>query len=67
MRKAAWQVPPIFELIRKRGRIADDEMYGTFNMGLGMILVVDPGDVPTGSQVVGEVVRRSAPDRVVIR
>ena len=58
---------PIFELIRKRGRIADDEMYGTFNMGLGMILVVDPGDVPTGSQVVGEVVRRSAPDRVVIR
>ena len=30
-------------------------------------IVVDPGDVPTGSRVVGEVVRRSAPDRVVIR
>ena len=63
----AWNVQPIFELIRKRGRIADDEMYGTFNMGLGMILVVDPDAVPAGSQVVGEVVRHSGPDRVVIR
>ncbi|HXN79084.1 MAG TPA: phosphoribosylformylglycinamidine cyclo-ligase [Candidatus Dormibacteraeota bacterium] len=64
--RKAWTVPPIFELIRKRGRVADDEMYGTFNMGLGMIVVVDPSDVPTGSQVVGEVVRQSGPDRVVI-
>ena len=66
LNKGAWQVPPIFELIRKRGRIADDEMYGTFNMGLGMILVVDPADVPSGAAVVGEVVRHSGPDRVVI-
>jgi len=65
--RKAWKVPPIFELLRKRGRIADDEMYGTFNMGLGMILVVDPADVPAGAQVVGEVVRHSGPDRVVIR
>jgi phosphoribosylformylglycinamidine cyclo-ligase len=65
--RKAWKVPPIFELIRKRGHIADDEMYGTFNMGLGMIVVVDPGDVPSGAAVVGEVVRHSGPDRVVIR
>jgi phosphoribosylformylglycinamidine cyclo-ligase len=62
----AWEVPPIFELIRKRGRIADGEMYGTFNMGLGMILVVDRSDVPSGAMVVGEVVRHAGPDRVVI-
>jgi len=61
-----WTVPAIFELIRKRGRIADDEMYGTFNMGLGMIVIVDPGDVPPGAVVAGEVVRRSGPDRVVV-
>jgi phosphoribosylformylglycinamidine cyclo-ligase len=67
LNRAAWEVPPIFEVIRKRGRVADDEMYGTFNMGLGMILVVDPGDVPAGALVVGEVVRQSGPDRVVIR
>jgi phosphoribosylformylglycinamidine cyclo-ligase len=62
----AWEVPPIFELIRTWGRIADDEMNGTFNMGLGMIVVVDPADVPPGAEVVGEVVRHSGPDRVVI-
>jgi len=67
LNKAAWQVPPIFELIRKRGRIADDEMYGTFNMGLGMILVVGRDHVPAGAMVVGEVVRQLGPDRVRIR
>jgi phosphoribosylformylglycinamidine cyclo-ligase len=65
--RKTWKVPPVFELVRKRGKIADDEMYGTFNMGLGMILVVDPGDAPAGAMVVGEVVRQSGPDRVVVR
>jgi phosphoribosylformylglycinamidine cyclo-ligase len=65
--RKGWSVAPIFELIRKRGRIADDEMYGTFNMGLGMILVLDPADLPAGAMVVGEVVRQAGPDRVVIR
>src|SRR5579872_3125358 len=62
--RGSWDAPRIFDLIRKRGRIADDEMYGTFNMGLGMILAVDPKDVPKGAMVVGEVVRPSGPDRV---
>jgi phosphoribosylaminoimidazole (AIR) synthetase len=42
-------------------------MYGTFNMGLGMILVADPRDVDPGSLVVGEVVQQKGPERVVIR
>ncbi|HSS60438.1 MAG TPA: phosphoribosylformylglycinamidine cyclo-ligase [Candidatus Limnocylindrales bacterium] len=62
----AWEVPLIFEKIRKRGRVSDDEMWGTFNMGLGMILVVDPKDAPKGAPVVGEVVRQRGPDRVAI-
>jgi phosphoribosylformylglycinamidine cyclo-ligase len=65
--RKAWNVQPIFELISKRGRVADDEMYGTFNMGLGMILVMDADEVPPGATVVGEVVPHSGPDRVVIR
>ena len=64
--RRSWEAPPIFDLIRKRGRVASDEMYGTFNMGLGMILVVDPKDVPAGALVVGEVVRKTGPDRVAI-
>ncbi|HEY1456390.1 MAG TPA: phosphoribosylformylglycinamidine cyclo-ligase [Candidatus Dormibacteraeota bacterium] len=64
--RRSWEAPRIFDLIRKRGRIADDEMNGTFNMGLGMILVVDPDDAPPAASVVGEVIRHSGPDRVVI-
>jgi phosphoribosylaminoimidazole (AIR) synthetase len=41
-------------------------MLGTFNMGLGMILVVDAKDVPPGTDVVGQVVRHTGPDRVVV-
>ena len=67
LNRAAWEVPRIFDVIRKRGRVADDEMFGTFNMGLGMILVMNPSDVPAGALVVGEVTRHAGPDRVVIR
>jgi len=63
----AWNVPPIFEKIRKRGRLSDDEMWGTFNMGLGMILVADRKDVPKGGLVVGEVIAQTGPDRVILR
>jgi phosphoribosylformylglycinamidine cyclo-ligase len=64
--RRAWKIPAIFGLIQKRGMITDDEMFGTFNMGLGMILVVDPADVPAGATVIGDVTRQSGPDRVVI-
>ena len=41
----AWEVPPLFRLIQKGGGIADDEMFRTFNMGVGMIVVVAPEDL----------------------
>ncbi len=62
----SWEVPAIFRMVQKRGRVADDEMFSTFNMGLGMILVVDAKDVPAGALVVGEVVPRTGRERVVI-
>ena len=67
LERKSWTEPPIFGLLRKRGKVSDDEMLGTFNMGLGMILVMDGAEVPPGAKVVGEVVRRSGPDRVMIR
>ena len=67
LERSSWRVPPIFEKIRSRGRISDDEMWGTFNMGLGMILAVDPKDVPEGATVVGEVVKQAGTDRVTFR
>ncbi|HKY06867.1 MAG TPA: phosphoribosylformylglycinamidine cyclo-ligase [Candidatus Binatia bacterium] len=41
LERGSWPVPPIFDLIRKLGRIDQDEMDRTFNNGLGMILVLD--------------------------
>jgi phosphoribosylformylglycinamidine cyclo-ligase len=44
VRKGAWPVPPLFRLIAKGGPVAEDEMYRTFNMGVGMVVVVAPED-----------------------
>ncbi len=35
-----WQVPPLFQLIQKRGNVSRDEMYRVFNMGIGMVAIV---------------------------
>ena len=40
--EGSWDVPAIFRVIRKMGRIDQDEMYRTFNMGIGMVLVISP-------------------------
>jgi phosphoribosylformylglycinamidine cyclo-ligase len=45
IRRGAWQVPALFRVIQEGGRISDDEMFRTFNMGVGMIAVVAPGDL----------------------
>lgn len=42
IRKKAWQVPEIFEVIQELGRIGDAEMYRVFNMGAGMLIIVSP-------------------------
>ena len=43
--KNSYPVPPIFGLMAKAGEIDEQMMYNTFNMGLGMIVAVDPADV----------------------
>ncbi|MDW2796877.1 phosphoribosylformylglycinamidine cyclo-ligase [Clostridium boliviensis] len=44
VKKNSYQVPPIFQLIEEKGDITEDIMYNTFNMGIGMVLAVDPAD-----------------------
>jgi len=39
--KDSWGMPKIFKLIQEKGNIADREMFTTFNMGIGMVCVVD--------------------------
>lgn len=42
--KNSYEVPAIFKLMQKKGNIEDQMMYNTFNMGLGMVIAVDPAD-----------------------
>jgi phosphoribosylformylglycinamidine cyclo-ligase len=39
LHKGSWPVPPVFEVVRRIGEIEEAEMYRTFNMGVGMVLV----------------------------
>ena len=43
--KELWEVPEIFRVIQKRADIGDRDMYRTFNMGIGMVIVVGKSDV----------------------
>ena len=45
-----WPVPPIFRVIQEAGRVEEGEMRRTFNMGIGYLLVVRPGDAGRAAQ-----------------
>ena len=42
--KGSYEVPTVFKLLASKGDIAEEMMYNTFNMGLGMVIAVDPED-----------------------
>lgn len=41
---AAWEVPVVFKKLQEWGNVPVKEMYRTFNMGVGMVLVLDPAE-----------------------
>src|SRR3989442_299576 len=45
VRRGSWEVPSLFRLIQKGGAVSDEEMFRTFNMGIGMVVVVAPEDL----------------------
>jgi phosphoribosylamine--glycine ligase/phosphoribosylaminoimidazole synthetase len=44
--RAAWPVPPLFALIREVSALPDDELFRTFNMGIGMVVICAADDAP---------------------
>ena len=42
--RTTWDPPMIFKLIQREGSVEKDEMYNTFNMGMGMLVFIDPAD-----------------------
>lgn len=52
IRKDSYEVPAIFRLLAKKGEIAEDMMYNTYNMGIGMIVAVDAADVQSAVEAI---------------
>lgn len=69
--KSAINVPTVMQELAKRGNIAEDEMFGTFNMGVGMIVVVDQADVAAvlnaveGTTLIGEIIEGE--DEIILK
>ncbi len=49
--KSSWKVPEIFRIAQKAGGISDHEMYKTFNMGVGMVVILDKKQVAAAQKV----------------
>ncbi len=60
--KASLKILPIFKLIQKRGNISERDMFNTFNMGVGMIAIVDKSDV----QKTVEILQKNGEDAYII-
>jgi phosphoribosylformylglycinamidine cyclo-ligase len=73
--KGSWPVLPIFEFLQKNGEISSEEMFRTFNCGIGMVLIVDSRTVDDVTQqlialgespyVIGEVAARKEDEALV--
>ncbi len=68
----AWEVPGLFRLIQQRGEVSPEEMYEVFNMGIGLVLYIDPKNVAAIREAIPEAlpigeVTEEAGQRVVLR
>jgi phosphoribosylformylglycinamidine cyclo-ligase len=52
--RSSWEIPPIFSLIQKEGAIGIEEMHQTFNMGIGMVLIVPEEEAKAVLQAAGQ-------------
>jgi phosphoribosylformylglycinamidine cyclo-ligase len=49
--RGRWRVPPIFNEVQSAGSVDDDEMAKAFNLGVGMVIALDPGSAPQALEV----------------
>lgn len=70
--RKSWRVPPIFQLIQKKGKVDQEEMYRVFNMGIGMVVVCSPANADQlvkalpGAKAIGAVVKGAGKKTSVI-
>jgi phosphoribosylformylglycinamidine cyclo-ligase len=53
IRVGSWPVLPVFDLLRKLGRIPEQDWRRTFNLGIGMILVISPRKLKQAARILG--------------
>jgi phosphoribosylformylglycinamidine cyclo-ligase len=51
LQRDAWARDPVFDWLQQTGRIADQEMYRTFNCGIGMVVIVSASDAPAALEL----------------
>ena len=76
LNRDAWTMPPLFDWLQRNGQVADAEMHRVFNCGIGMVIVVAPGDAPGAlahlqaagetACVIGKIAARAAGDAPTI-
>ena len=52
--KKSWEVPAIFSLIKRLGNVPDDDMFRTFNMGTGFVIIVEQEDEIKASNILSD-------------
>lgn len=52
--KGSWMIPPIFALLQKEGNISEHDMFNTFNMGVGMAVVVDKANADKAVEILNK-------------
>lgn len=52
IKKDSYEVPAIFHMMAKEGDVAEEMMYNTYNMGIGMVLALDPADVEKAMEAI---------------
>jgi len=63
--KNSWEIPPLFNYIKSEGDISENEMFDVFNMGVGLVLIVDPSNKQKilnecqDSWILGEIQRKN--------
>ena len=71
--RGSWIIPPLFQLIQRKGNVDQDEMYRVFNMGIGMVLICSPENANLltealpEAKVIGEIIQGVGKEKVIIR
>ncbi len=52
--EGSWEILPVFKLLEKFGKVPHREMFNIFNMGIGMVLAVNPEDAPRTLEILTE-------------